>query len=187
MKVLGPYSDTSSQQKRGQSSISKQHVPFRDQETKHPSALWNFDPTASWCPQVSRAAQEMPFLSTAQLLGPHGVTSDAIYQCLGTATNLGILCILIIIQYIIKIRKGKKDFFIAALYPLGISSTICSAVELKSPKCFGSGTEVSFRAIVSCSIKFQPKESMGNELNSFWDPFNPHYGQFLELETGGKN
>lgn len=76
------------------------------------------------------------------------------HQCLGTATNLGILCILIIIQYIIKTRKGKKDVFIAALYPLGISSIICSAVELKYPKCFGSGTEVSFRAIVSCSIKF---------------------------------
>ena len=27
---------------------------------------------------------------------------------------------------------------------------------------------------------------MGNELNNFWDPFNPHYGQFLELETGGE-
>lgn len=74
----------------------------------------------------------------------------------------------------------------AALRPLGISFMICSAVGFTSPKCFGSGTKVYFRAIMSCPIKSQLKMPLGNGLNSLWDPFGPHYGQFAELEAEQK-
>ena len=95
MKVLGPYSSLVVSRREDSPVFSSNMFPsgtWRPSIPVHVGTL--IDPTASWCPQDSTAAQEMPFLSTAQLLGPHGVTSD---QCLGTATNLGILCILIII------------------------------------------------------------------------------------------
>lgn len=75
-----------------------------------------------------------------------------------------------------KLRRGGKKtphLFIAALYPLGISFTICAAVGFKFPKCFGSCSKVCTRAAVSCPIKFKPKIPLGNGLGNFWDSFNP--------------
>lgn len=63
---------------------------------------------------------------------------------------------------------------------------ICPAVEFKSPKCFGSCIKVYFRATMPCRIKFKPKVTLGSGLNNLWNPFNLHYGHFLEVEAGEK-